>query len=184
MFRYHFKYLSANYHKSFSMGVPWNNKHLDGRISNSDWFVNTCMMVVNENLFLVQSEFGVQRTTKIFSVRIGYSGWTKVCSCLWIFSCDPLLKTYCLRGSRFLNDISRKVQCPLWFWWFLNSCEFLFSSTLENISSFCETITTHVLNFQWSLPQVISKTERIPLFCFIWKSHVGRIFCHLWFQRN
>ena len=40
-------------------------QHPIGRSINSDWFVNNFIMVFYEKMFfLLQSEFGVQRTTK------------------------------------------------------------------------------------------------------------------------
>ena len=40
--------------------------HLSGRSINSDWFVNSFIMIVYENFFPAQSDFCVQGMTKKF----------------------------------------------------------------------------------------------------------------------
>ena len=89
--------------------------HTDGRLTNSDWFINSyrSTMVVYENLFLVQSEFFVQRTTKKFS-RTTIS--VSLCLCrIWSFLKSKWPQTI----SKFKHKMAweRFSLCEQIFYW-------------------------------------------------------------------
>ena len=50
-----------------------NLVHPVGRSISSDWIISSLIMVLYENFFLVQSEFGVQKTTTILKLFTNHS---------------------------------------------------------------------------------------------------------------